>query len=178
MKFVLFVLAIPILISTGNDPLTHSDQSTESIMVEEISTAIPPSKSCNYFSTKLMAGQNLKVGEISITVDRAEYFIVTYTITEPGYCLKETHLSVVNQYADFPVNQSGSPVVGDFEYSENHTCSDEVSYTIPMAKGYVIAAHAVVKGQSSSSETAWAEGCNFAGDNWAMYFNAANLIPG
>ncbi|WP_373074931.1 hypothetical protein [Zeaxanthinibacter enoshimensis] len=181
INFILLILTLPFISSISDGDSLNPNPAPEAQVLREENDILRLPKginSCTYVSSKLMAGQNQEVGEVTVIVDRVGYFKVTYSITEPGYCLQETHLSVVRQYADFPVTQAGNPSIGNFEYSGNHDCSVSVSYTIPMEKGYLIAAHAVVKGQSKSSETAWAKGCDFTGDSWAMYFQAANLIPG
>ncbi len=91
----------------------------------------------------LIAGQNILVGTVTVEVVGTNYEI-TYTITNDGYCLTETHLSVVTAKTNFPLNNAGNPVIGHFEYSESHDCVSSYTYTVPTSKGTFIAAHAVV----------------------------------
>ena len=91
----------------------------------------------------LYAGQTILVGTVTVEVVGANYEI-TYELTNDGYCLSETHLSVVQSKLDFPLNNGGNPVIGAFEYSESHDCISSYTYTVPTSKGTYIAAHAVV----------------------------------
>lgn len=91
----------------------------------------------------LIAGQNILVGTVNVEVVGANYEI-TYNITNAGYCISETHLSVVTDKLNFPLNNAGNPVIGAFEYSMTHECISSYTYTVPTSKGTFIAAHAVV----------------------------------
>ena len=135
--------------------------------------------------TNLIAAQFYDVGDIYVTHDES-FIYVKYMMTEPGWCLHETHLHIATTLAGIPMTKNGNPKVGQFEYSGSHDCLTEYTYTIPLAWApgaeLVIAAHAVV-GQSggdntsrntfypSGHETAWGEGVSFPGNNWAMYFD-------
>jgi len=99
----------------------------------------------------LWAGQFTDVGDVTVTDDGTNYTI-TYNITEPGWCITETHLSVVNNPSDFPLSGGGNPKNGHFEYSGSHDCESSVEYLVPMDRGQYIAAHAVVVCKSSSDE--------------------------
>ncbi|TDU34496.1 hypothetical protein BXY82_2821 [Gelidibacter sediminis] len=103
----------------------------------------------------LYAGQNILVGTVIVEVIGANYEI-TYKLTNSGYCLAATHLSVVNDKLDFPMNNGGNPVIGHFEYSENHDCISSYTYTVPTSKGTYIAAHAVVHCVSDVTSDAFA----------------------
>jgi len=69
----------------------------------------------------LLAGQTEKVGEVEVWNDE-DFLYVKYIITVPDWCLTETHLAVVTDVDDFPVNKGGNPKVGHFPYQ---CCYDE-----------------------------------------------------
>ncbi|MCO5723351.1 hypothetical protein [Robiginitalea marina] len=91
---------------------------------------------------ELYAGQHTLVGKVTVDLIDGEYTI-TYTVNS-GYCLTETHLSVVDSPENFPMSGNGNPPPGQFEYKGNHECTSSVTYTVPNTGAY-IAAHAVVK---------------------------------
>lgn len=93
--------------------------------------------------TNLYAGQNILVGDVTVNTDGVNY-VITYNITDSGYCLSETHLSVVSNPENFPMSGGGNPKNGHFEYKNSHDCVDSYSYVVPMSKGNYIAAHGVV----------------------------------
>ncbi|WP_395361094.1 hypothetical protein [Gaetbulibacter aestuarii] len=103
----------------------------------------------------LYAGQHILVGNVTVKEDGSDYKI-TYNITNSGYCLKATHLSVENSPNGFPITNSGNPKVGHFEYSEAHDCLSSYTYTVPMDEGDYIAAHAVVTCTTGGVETLYA----------------------
>lgn len=103
----------------------------------------------------LYAGQHILVGNVSVTDDGTDYKI-TYNITNSGYCLTATHLSVEKSPSDFPITNSGNPKVGHFEYSESHDCVSSYTYTVPMDEGDYIAAHAVVNCTTGGAEVVYA----------------------
>jgi hypothetical protein len=101
-----------------------------------------------YSSTNLYAGQNILVGEVTVTGSNGNYE-VTYNLTNDGYCLVETHLSVVSDPNDFPMTRAGNPIPGQFEYSNTHDCIPSFSYNVNLedfkeGEQVYIAAHAVV----------------------------------
>ena len=103
---------------------------------------------CSYSVTDLIAGQNTVVGTVSVEVV-GENYIITYNV-DGGYCLTETHLSVVEDPNDFPMTNSGNPKNGHFEYSDYYNCASNESFTVPVSKGSYIAAHGVVNCKSQS----------------------------
>jgi|GEM_PF-1497108 len=138
--------------------------------------------------TDLIAGQHTDVGEVIVTHDLLNIY-VTYVISEPGWCITETHMHVAAEASGIPQTKKGNPKVGHFEYSGQHDCITEYTYTVPIQWNagveVVVAAHAVVKNDNSSGtkaskgkpisnepshETAWGAGVPFPGNNWAMYF--------
>ncbi len=104
--------------------------------------------------TDLIAGGGnpksaMDVGEVTICNDD-EYLYVTYVVTEPGWCLMETHLDVATSPTDIP-QVNGNPVPGRFTYGkDDHDCIN--SYTIPVPLTWAagtplfVAAHGVVQG--------------------------------
>ena len=153
--------------------------------------------------TDLMAGQHTDVGEVSIQNINGMLYI-TYTVQEP-WCFTELHLEVADNPNLIP-QKNGNPTPGKFEYyyyPAGGAC--ENTYTFPPISecdGSFIGAHAAVKrmdgcitdcggtedtetGKCSDPacqkyvqfETAWGEGEDFPGKNWATYFNASDCLP-
>jgi len=96
----------------------------------------------------LYAGQNILVGKVLVWND-ADNLYVKYLITDPDWCLTETHLHVAASMEEIP-QKNGNPIPGKFDYKGEHECESEVDYVIPLPEGtecdntLVIAAHAVV----------------------------------
>ncbi|MGQ9583521.1 MAG: hypothetical protein ACUVV6_08440 [Thermoplasmatota archaeon] len=135
----------------------------------------------------LIAGKNLKVGTVTVTHD-ADYLYVTCKITEPEWYLSETHVGISVE-ASCPGDQdpsgipakNGNPQPGKFPYKTTHDpVVTEYKYKIPMPSDFdageyiCFATHAVVVKMESNvitqSQTAWGDGHDFSGRNWAMYF--------
>lgn len=120
----------------------------------------------------------LDVGDVMIWQD-ADYLYVKY-VTVDGWTMWETHLHVAESADDIP-QANGNPKVGKFDYKETHDGVTEYTYMIPWGDDWsilYIAAHAVVEkvvGYDAEGdpiireETAWGEGPDFPGKNWAMY---------
>ena len=133
----------------------------------------------NPFQAKLLAGQSIEAGNVSVWND-AQNLYVRYQ-TFGGWALSETHLAVAASLEGIPQTPSGNPKVGLFQYAGMHQPNvTEYNYVIALEKyagaaQLFIAAHAVVKktggkGKAPNEETAWAQGSGFPGKNWAMYF--------
>ena len=121
------------------------------------------------------------VGVVEVTND-ADNLYVTFSITEGDWEMTETHLDVKTDESLIPQTNKGNPKVGKFEYS-NSTYHE---YTIPIPEGcnegdnVTIAAHAAVQlfveydpvamEDIFRYESAWCDGEDFEGKNWAMYF--------
>jgi hypothetical protein len=109
-------------------------------------------------TTPLIAGQNIEVGYISseFSMD-GETLTVQYWITDPDWCITETHLDVQYVFLNIPQTKKGNPKVGQFAHSMTHDCvtfwEEEVDLT--SLEGYengetvYIAAHAVVEEHTS-----------------------------
>lgn len=124
--------------------------------------------------TNLIAGQNQIAGEVIVQRD-GDDLIIKY-ITNDDWTIDATHLSIGNcEEQTIPTTGSGNPKVGHFEHSSEHSTGiNEVTYILDASvldDNYCFAAHAEVSGPSGG-ETAWAEGEEFDGNNWAMYVAA------
>jgi len=122
----------------------------------------------------LIAGQHHIAGTVTVDID-GENLIITYT-TNGDWTIEATHLSIGNcAEQTIPTTGSGNPKVGHFEHSSDHNDGvNEVVYMLNASvldDNYCFAAHAEVSGPTGG-ETAWAEGEEFPGNNWAMYVDA------
>lgn len=123
------------------------------------------------YTTNLIAGQHHNIGTVTIDVE-GDLLIVAYT-TNGDWVLDATHLHVTNcEEGGFPETGVNNPKIGHFDYaSEHEDGTTQVTYTIDIGGitgELCFAAHAEVDGPSK--ETAWAEGEDFGGNSWAMYF--------
>jgi hypothetical protein len=88
----------------------------------------------------------IPVGRVLIS-NVGSNLLVKYVIEEASWCLTETHLAVGSSVDDIPhTRKQGIPIPGQFEYSSDHDCVKEYSYTIEnwTCAKTIIAAHAVV----------------------------------
>ena len=99
----------------------------------------------------LYAGQSILVGEVQVWNDEAlTNLYVKFVITDPDWCLEETHVAVATSEELIP-QKNGNPIPGQFPYKEEHNCVGEYEYEIPLPAGtlcedlLVIATHAVVR---------------------------------
>jgi len=111
----------------------------------------------------------INVGCITVWIE-CGYLYVRYSTR---WCLTETHLHVATSLSGIP-QKNGNPIPGQFDYKMKHNCVKTYKYRIPLvwSSGTIlyIAAHAVVFNPCECrSETAWADGCDFPGRNWATY---------
>ena len=119
----------------------------------------------------LLAGQTIVSGDVTVTNDGIN-LSVTYASTG-GWLISEIQL-YVGEYAYAPQNNGGNPIPGRFPIKQ--TFNPAVStYTsiIPLSslpECFVVAAHAVVR-NGANSQTGWAQGIQFSGSNWGMYFD-------
>jgi hypothetical protein len=138
------------------------------------SAAVEAQASCgDTVETVLIAGQNTPVGTVAVEND-GQYLYVTYQ-TDGDWLITETHLDVATRPEDLKQTPKGNPVAGRFAYkSVQDPAVSTVSHTIdlaawPSGTQLYLAAHSVVV-SAFGSETAWGEGMDFPGNNWAMYF--------
>ena len=119
----------------------------------------------------LFAGQNIDVGTVKVWNDEDNLF-VKYETTD-CWKIDEIHLYVGD--CDEIPQHNGNPTPGQFpikeSYSEGTNCA---TFCIPLSElceCVCIAAHAVVRNKCTyQEETAWADGCDFSGANWATFF--------
>lgn len=141
------------------------------VTASDISTADTTGEHCH--TVNLIAGQHHEIGTVTIDVE-GDILTVTYT-TDGDWVLNTTHLHITNCEEDgFPLTGANNPKIGHFEYASTHeNDTTQVTYTIDIGDitgTLCFAAHAEVDGPSE--ETAWAEGEDFGGNSWAMYFEA------
>ncbi len=137
----------------------------------------------------LQAGNSggFSVGTVSVHNDDID-LTVTYTITEAGWEILETHLAVDTDptCAGVPQTGKGNPKIGKFPDFTSFEPGDGVKeVTRPFSLNDLgaqvdddlcIAAHALVAMVDSEfvvtvEESAWGDGDLFANDrNWSMYF--------
>jgi hypothetical protein len=129
----------------------------------------------NPYSTDLIAGQEIDVGNVSVWNDATNLY-VEFGTTD-NWHLNETHLAVGTSVGDIP-QKNGNPIPGKFEY-KNESFTTNHTYAIPLAwaqgEELSIAAQAEVlllneTGVVVQEESAWGDGADFEGRNWAMYF--------
>lgn len=130
-------------------------------------------------TTSLIAGRSMEVGTVEVWIDDD----MLYVKFDSEWLLKETHLEVVTDPKDFPQTKIGNPIPGHFSRKMSHG-PEIYSYTYSFAlSGFgeaeilYFAAHGEVQnpdeGEQMQCEGAWAEGFDFPGRNWAMYFAGA-----
>ncbi|ATU08838.1 hypothetical protein [Methanohalophilus portucalensis] len=131
----------------------------------------------------LYAGQDIDVGIVNLSeicVDNQPTLKIIYEVDVP-WRIAETHLEVADDPNELP-QKNGNPIPGQFTYKDEwESYREQVTYEVPLesCNEVFIAAHAVVVNHSSDdkknvwdvTETAWADGEDFDGNNWATYFN-------
>ena len=70
-------------------------------------------------TSDLIAGKTTKVGLVRVTTDGG-HLKVSYEITEEGWMISETHLSVTPSLSDVPSEMSLNPKIGLFGYKTDH----------------------------------------------------------
>lgn len=123
----------------------------------------------------------MDVGEVQVW-NAADYLYIQYIVTAP-WCLTKGHLHVAESLEMVPQTKKGNPKTGQFAYQAMYECV-QISPVMMIPRDYdlctelVVAAHAQVEKTVNDTiepivitETAWAAGEDFAGKNWAMYFN-------
>jgi len=201
--FLLFTASILLSCNTENieeNTLTNEDPNFSVSEYTNYYTLRTTTESC--VSRKLIAGQNMDAGEVTVDFTDTD-IIITYSTVDSDFTIDLTHLSVGNCDEQWvPTTGSGNPKVGKFEHSEPTLIPDvnTVIYHISLDylqlnDVYCFAAHAEVTGPTGG-ETAWAQDFlvdaygnyvdedgipveeedkverTFAGNNWAMYVEA------
>lgn len=164
-KFKIFILALIVMIAS----LTFIQSNT--IHAEICGSSL---------EVDLYAGQHINSGNVTVWNNGDELFVRFNTIN--NYYLSETHLAVALSVDEISQTKTGNPKVGLFPFATlNNPPVSEQIYSINLSDyGYqegdtlYIAAHAKVQllngdGEVIQEETAWADGANFSGNNWATY---------
>jgi hypothetical protein len=144
-----------------------------------------PNHPPNAFTTNIIAGQNIDVGDIFVWNDNVNLYV--QYMTTNNWWLNKTHLHVATSLSGIPQTQSGNPKVGNFDYQSEHNPHVQ-SYTYPITIAWILntelylAAHCEVvlkdnNGNIIQQETGWGQGYNFPGNNWAMYFTYNLQVP-
>ncbi len=129
------------------------------------------------YSQELIAGQHHLAGSVNVEMD-LEWVSITYQTTG-NWQIKATHM-YAGTCDGIPQTRKGNPKPGVFDHATTHPDGvTTVEYQIERAffeDCFCIAAHAEVvllddKGNVIQEETAWADGVDFDGNNWATYFN-------
>ena len=162
------------------------------VMVLALGIAIPVSANGPYDLIADGRDEALDVGSVTVAQSGSD-LIVTIATDYLDYELVETHVHVAMSYLDLPQTGSGNPKVGHFDYSSEHDpmAGDVTSkqYTIPLSSYGLtyVAVHADVYSATSlipgtideygRYETAWVDGDDFDGRNWAMYITFVTTAP-
>lgn len=153
---------------------------TSVIVILSFVTPAYANTSDNPLVVSLVAGQNKQAGYVKAW-DDGKTLYVSYETIDP-WCLTETHLAVADSLGGIP-QANGNPIPGQFPYKNTHKCVTSYLYQVPLIKNVCelyITAHAVVKSRGST-ETAWGNGSDFPGKNWATYFvyevSDCNVVP-
>ncbi len=64
----------------------------------------------------LVAGQNTVVGYVEVS--GTDPITVHFVITDPDWCITQTHVAVVDDLSGIPLTKTGNPKVGHFPYGE------------------------------------------------------------
>ena len=75
----------------------------------------------------LYAGKDCLIGEVTVWNDESCLY-VTYSITKPGWVLKETHLAVGDELCDIPQTKKGNPIPGQFPFGNCYDVEDMITY--------------------------------------------------
>jgi hypothetical protein len=129
----------------------------------------------------LLAGQFIDAGVVEVANDGSSLCIQITTTN--NWVLTETHVAIARTLEEIPQTGSGNPKVGQFALSATHNpavtqfdhCISLPVYGYVPGDQLVVAVHAIVQrlnenGVPVQQETAWADGLDFPGHNWATYF--------
>lgn len=174
LKLILLGLGLFFLNSCQTESINqlNTENSTAPKSTTPTTTTITP---CGeIIEIKLLAGQNIVAGNVTIAND-ANNLYVTYN-TSNGWFINKTHL-YVGACNLIPLTPTGNPKIGLFPYKTIHSPAvTSFTYTIPLAnlpECVCILTHAEVfknNGGSIQTETAWGQGEQLAGNSWAMKY--------
>jgi hypothetical protein len=130
--------------------------------------------------TALLAGQFIDAGSVEVANNDGTLCIQISTAN--GWMLTETHVAIEALLEDIPQTGSGNPQVGRFLLSAEQDppvsyfehCISLAEYGYQPGQTLYVAVHAIVQlmgenGTPIQEETAWADGEDFPGHNWATY---------
>jgi len=120
-----------------------------------------------------MAGQNSDIGSVSVYNTADSLFIDLFTV---GNWWLQSASAYVGVLSGMPQAPNGNPKVGQFPYQKTLNPKKKVvRFGIPLSglpACFIVAVHAevrkVINGQTVQCETAWGQGQNLPGPNWAM----------
>jgi len=128
----------------------------------------------------LYAGQFIDAGFVTVSNDAQTLSVEIQTA--PGWFMTESHVAVAHTLEDLPQTGSGNPQVGHFDFAAVHNprvatytyLIDIAEYGYQLGDPLVVAVHAAVVrvndgGAIVQRETAWGDGLDFPGNNWATY---------
>lgn len=130
-KFSIFLL-ISILLGVFwigcQEQLTEPTQQS-SLYQQSLSKYVTDPSQCEKVAN-LYAGQNILVGHIEVCNDETNLY-VNFVITDPEWCLEETHLALATALDGIPQTKKGNPIPGQFDYyHEDLNCASSDSYEI------------------------------------------------
>ena len=136
---------------------------------------------CAHQVVDLIAGQHFDVGDVAVNVTADGILHIDWA-TDPSWVVTKTHLDVGTSLDEIPQNRKDNPIPGRFRYSSSYNPpSSSHQYSINLFDlGFqanddlFVAFHLETSkldldGFTVQQETAWMDGVNFDGSNWATY---------
>jgi hypothetical protein len=129
-------------------------------------------------SQTLFAGKNIPVGSVLVSDDGTNVF-VHYDTSSTDWVITEIHLQFASDLSGIPQTKTGNPKPGQFEFNIDYPTpmqtadfSQAISdLNLGTGKTVLVAAQAeVYNPNTGETETAWIDGTQFPGHNWAMYY--------
>jgi hypothetical protein len=116
-----------------------------------VSTAFTHTEEDPYIVELIAGGGNeksaIQVGYVKVWNDE-DFLYVQYEVTNPDWCLTETHLDI-DVGLDLIPQKNGNPIPGHFDFNDEHECISSFTITVPITwdpfQPLWIAAHAVVQ---------------------------------
>jgi len=133
------ILATLVLLVNGCENNNEKNKISGPVLINE-------GKTGGSASTRLIAGNKVIIGEVSVSVS-GENIVVVFRVTSDGWFLSETNLALEKDPADIPQTETGNPRPKDFKYLTRHNPSvKEYTYNVPKGdfRTVFIAAHAYV----------------------------------
>lgn len=168
--YVFFILSLFLIVACQFQNLGQSKgkESKNKVNYSQIASLTPR------YSTNLMAGNYVDVGNVNIYCDDENVFIEYETTDE--WFIKNTHL-YVGDIELIPTNKCQIP--NPLRFPISSVCPKQSQSEIYMISksslpsNFAVSAHAEVKREvndmETKTETAWCEGDRFSTDSWGMY---------